>query len=145
MAMKLQLAARSRSYELTYLVPAAYTDSELAKITEGLEAKIKKQGGKISTTEKWGKKKLSYKIKHASKNYTEAFYFFVVFEADPAVAQEIERTIYLNTQLLRHLLVVAEPVKAVKAAKPAAAKPEPAAEEKPEKKEKVSKKASAQD
>lgn len=109
--MNIAVEERVRSYELTYLIPATYTDSELTKMVEGLESKLKKAGAKIVSSDKWGKKKLAYKIKQAGKIFTEAVYFHTVLEANSKDVMAIEKVVYLTPQVLRHLLVVAEPAK----------------------------------
>jgi small subunit ribosomal protein S6 len=113
--------AITRVYELTYLLPVGYTDSELSKLKAAVEAVLAKYKATISTTEDWGKKKLAYAIKHANKFHTEAVYVHHVFSADPSQVQAVEREMFLQPQVIRHLLVISEPVKAPKKAKTVAA------------------------
>ena len=107
--MKLVIDERVRNYELTYLLPAVYTDAEMSKLTEGVATAIKKQGASIVSSDTWGKKKLAYRMKHGGKMHTEAHYFHVVFEAGTLKAQAIEHEVQLQPQIMRHLMVVAEP------------------------------------
>jgi len=106
--MKLTKTTLSRLYELTYLVPAVYTDSELKKIREEVEALVKKYSGKVKNFEDWGKKNLAYKLKSTGKTYTEAFYFHYQIEFPTNKVQEFEKFLYMNHQVIRHLLVLAE-------------------------------------
>jgi small subunit ribosomal protein S6 len=106
--MKLPLVEVVRDYELTYLLPATYTDSELGKLVDEVETLIKKNKGTVKGTEKWGKRKLAYKIKHSGAYQTEAHYFQVIFTAPSVLAPEIEKAIYLYTKIIRHLMIVAD-------------------------------------
>ena len=97
-----------RTYELTYLVPVGYTDSEVMQIKKEIEETAKKRSGSVVKVEDWGKKPLAYKIKKAGKNHDEAVYAYTQLSFDPAQAQRFERDMYLNTKLLRHLFVIAD-------------------------------------
>lgn len=106
--MKLKPETLTRLYELSYLVAAVYTDSELAKIREEVEALVKKYKGTVKKFEDWGKKTLAYKIKKAGKTYTEAYYSHYQIEFPTGKVQEFEKFLYMNPQIIRHLLVLAE-------------------------------------
>jgi small subunit ribosomal protein S6 len=106
--MKLVTAAKTKLYELTYLVAGDLTDSELTKVQEAVQALVKKHKGTIKSEEVWGKRPLAYLIRKASKNHKEAHYVQLVIELETIVAPAFERDIYLNNDLIRHLLVTAE-------------------------------------
>ncbi len=99
----------ARMYELTYLVPTGYTETELGQIKKEVETLIKKHGGAVEKQEDWGKKPLAYSIKKAGKMIEEASYFYFEVSFEPTKAQAFERDVYLVTKLLRHLFVLAEP------------------------------------
>lgn len=106
--MKLKKFQVVRLYELTFLIPAVYTDSELVDLKKEVEALIKKYKGEVKTQEDWGKKSLAYSIKHASKTYTEAYYFHYQVNFPTDGVQEFEKFLYMNNKIIRHLLVLAE-------------------------------------
>ncbi len=118
--MKLIAIEISRLYELTFLIPSVYTDSELLALKKEVEDLIKKYKGKIKTSDDWGKKNLAYSIKKAGKIYTEALYFYYQIEFPAKKVQEFEKFLYMNQNIIRHLLVVSEEKNDNKAA----AKPE---------------------
>lgn len=121
--MKLVTAAKTKMYELTYLVPASFTDSELAKAQESVQGLVKKHSGTIISSDAWGKKPLAYPIRKAGKTHTEAAYFHVKIEFTSTQAPLFERDVYLENEVLRHLFVEAE-----KAGEPTSAEPEKAVE-----------------
>jgi small subunit ribosomal protein S6 len=49
----------------------------------------------------WGRKKLAYPI----KNYTEGNYVLTLFKMDPKLTAELESSLELSEEILRHLLV----------------------------------------
>lgn len=108
--MKLVTAAKTNTYELTYLVAGALTDSELTKLQEIVRNLVKEHTGSLVSEAVWGKKLLSYPIKKAGKTYTEAHYVHLVLEFPTDKAVAFERGIYLDNEIMRHLFVVAEKV-----------------------------------
>ena len=68
-----------------------------SKVTETLEG----NGGKLVKTDVWGKKHLAYKIeKHA-----EGYYIVYEFETIPSQITLIEKSLKLNKDILRYLLI----------------------------------------
>ncbi|MFH2118643.1 MAG: 30S ribosomal protein S6 [Candidatus Paceibacterota bacterium] len=111
--MKLKTAAKIKLYELTYLVPGSFTDSELTKVQEAVQALVKKHKGTVKAEDAWGKKSLAYDIRQAGKSYSEAHYVHLIVELDATIAQDFERGVYLNNDIIRHLLVEAEAVEKI--------------------------------
>lgn len=99
---------RIRKYELTYLISASLTNDEVSKISDVVEKLVKKHKGTVVSQEDWGKKTLAYTIQHSGKRHTEAGYRFLVLEFDTSHVEAFEKDIFLNQQLLRHLLVIAD-------------------------------------
>jgi small subunit ribosomal protein S6 len=107
--MKLpKIAAPVREYELTYLLPVSFTDSELGKMTAEIEAVLKKHKAEDISTANWGKKKMAYGIKHAGTLHTDANYYHVTFKVGSDHTQDLEKDVYLQPRVIRHLLVLAE-------------------------------------
>ncbi len=105
--MKIIADPQVRLYELTYLAPASYTETELSKLKEEVEKLISRYKGKIVETQEWGKKKLAYKIRHKQKMQPEAVYVHLRIEFESVQAPEFERDLSLNAEIMRHLLVKA--------------------------------------
>ncbi len=100
--------AESRTYFLTYLVPATFTDSEARSLKDSVVNAVTKHKGTVVKAEDWGKRRMAYKIKHSSKWQTEAFYTHLTISLDPAQVQPLERDVYLTQNIMRHLLVLAD-------------------------------------
>lgn len=110
--MKLVTTAKTNAYELTYLVPGSFTDSELKNVQEAVQGLVKKHKGTLASEEVWGKKPLAYLMRKAGKNHTEAHYLHLALEFPTEHAQAFEREVYLDTHIMRHLFVVADTKKA---------------------------------
>ena len=105
--MKLVKDKRVRTYELTYLLPAALTSSEVATAKEAIEQLLKKHKVTIISQDDWGKKALAYPIKYKSQKQYEAYYTHMVLEAESSRMPKLENDLYLKQEIIRHLVVAA--------------------------------------
>lgn len=106
--MKYPAAEKSRSYELTYLIPGDRTSVQVTSVETALKRLLKKHSVSVVSEEDWGKRELAYTVKHGGERQTEAHYKHLVLEADPAHVKSFENELYLNTDVMRHLMVLAE-------------------------------------
>ena len=106
--LELTLDKRVRQYELTVLLPAALTSTELTQAIDAISALVQKHKFSVVSQEDWGKKELAYPIKKAGVRHSQAVYKHWVLEGDSTAAQSFERELYLQPQVLRHLCVIAE-------------------------------------
>jgi len=97
-----------RSYELTYLVPGAMNDADVAQIKTEVETALKKFGGSEVQYYDWGKKSLAYVITHEGKKQRDAYYNHMTFKMDSLKAQDFEQSIFLMNKIMRHLLLVGD-------------------------------------
>lgn len=100
--------AETRSYFLTFLVPTTFTDSETNGIKEAVASLVTKHQGQVTRTDDWGKRKMAYKIKHAGKWHTDAHYVHLLFTMPSVQVPALEKDVYLNQNLMRHLIVLAD-------------------------------------
>ena len=77
---------------------------ELEKTVESIGGTIEKNGGKVSTTQKWASRQLAYSI----KKYREGEYYLFEFEAEPKKITAMESVYRLNENILRSLITVKE-------------------------------------
>ena len=95
-----------KTYELMVLLhPDLEIDVEapVAKV-EGL---VEAVGGRVIKRDNWGKKRLAYKI--AKQDFAIYVYFEVLL--DPSKVRDMENTILITEEVLRHILVVHEDYK----------------------------------
>src|SRR5512140_2906196 len=91
-------------YEHVYLARQDLSTQQVEELTAKLSAVITEAGGKISKTEYWGLKSLSYRI---AKN-RKAHLTLLNVEAPSAALNEIERQERLSEDVLRYLTIRVE-------------------------------------
>ena len=108
--MKLVKDLTKREYELTYLLASDLLDAEVAKIRKEIADLVSKLKGEIITDEDWGRKRLAYKIRYASKGQEEAIFTHLVIKFPSQAVAKMSKELALNHKILRNLLVVKEEV-----------------------------------
>ena len=88
-------------YELAVIVSAKIEDDERAATIEKVKGYIERFGGTITNVDEWGKKKLAYDIQKMS----EAFYYFIQFDADATVPYDVENHVRLMENVIRFLCI----------------------------------------
>jgi small subunit ribosomal protein S6 len=94
---------RLQGYELVYVLSPEISDEVLETRVNGMTQFITGRDGVIDGVEKWGKKKLSYPIKH----FLEGNYVLTKFKMSPARCKELEANLRISEEIIRHLLVKA--------------------------------------
>ncbi len=87
-------------YELLYLIPNTYTNTELEGIIKKITERIEKDTT-ITLNQDLGKKRLAYPIKHL----THGSYVVVEFDAQPKIIKELNNDLRLMDEVLRHLII----------------------------------------
>ena len=93
-----------RDYELVVILPPTVAPEEVPAAIERITGMITAQGGEVAATDRWGRKKLAYPIRH----FTEGEYFLTTFKMDPTSVPQIEGNLRLSQEVIRHLLVKCE-------------------------------------
>jgi small subunit ribosomal protein S6 len=88
-------------YEHVLLARQDVSAQQVEELTAQLKGIIEQMGGKITKTEQWGVKSLSYRLRKNRK----AHFTFMNLDVPPAVITEIERQERLNEDVLRYLTV----------------------------------------
>ena len=91
-------------YELAVVVSAKLEDEARADVIEKVKALITRFGGNVTDVDEWGKRRFAYEI----RKMTEGYYYFVHFEAEPAVPGEVEQRIRIMDNVLKYLCVKQE-------------------------------------
>ena len=92
---------RMNKYELALVVSAKIEDDARTATVEKAKEYITRAGGNVTEVEEAGKKKLAYEIQKMS----EAFYYFIQFDAASTVPAEVERDVRIMDNVLRFLVV----------------------------------------
>jgi len=90
-----------RKYETIYVIRPEQEDDKYTEIIEKYKSLIENNGGEITNIDKWGKRRLAYEIAHLK----EGFYVVVKFNAEPQVAEELDRVYKISDEIIRHIIV----------------------------------------
>lgn len=97
-----------RTYELLSIIKPNIDSEEFDKIVAKIDETIVSLEGKVVTTDKMGRKKLSYDI----QDYRDGYFAVQTFEMDPAQVEKFRRQLRLNENILRIMLLEVSEVKA---------------------------------
>ena len=91
-------------YELLYLIANKYSENELDPIKAKVDKLITDQGGTITLSQDWGKKRLSYAI----KGFYHGYYHLFFFNLTPDKTKTVDNTLRLSSEILRHQILKAK-------------------------------------
>jgi len=97
-----------RDYEVLYIVRADLDDDNVQDAVKRVNTLIERSGGTPDGTNLWGKRKLAYDVKHQK----EGSYVLQDFHLDPDRVPELEASLKITEEVLRHL-IVRKPEKAI--------------------------------
>lgn len=89
------------NYELVLIFKPELSSDEQKKVLTKTEKFLTTGSGKIKSQNDWGKKTFAYPI----SKLTEGLYWFLEFQAEPKLADELNKNLRLEDQVLRHLLI----------------------------------------
>ena len=90
-----------RPYELMYLMPPTADEERLSAVSERLQSTIASLGGKVEKVAPPARRRLAYEVAH----HRDGHYGVLEFSLPPDQARELERTIRLTEEILRHIVV----------------------------------------
>ena len=88
-------------YELALVISAKLDDETRTAVLDRAKDYIARHNGTVGETEEWGKRRLAYEI----EKQTEAYYYFIQFDAASDTPAEIERRIRIMEPVIRYLCV----------------------------------------
>jgi small subunit ribosomal protein S6 len=98
--MVLQENKQLRDYELVVIINPEVADEGIDNLVGRVSKYITDNGGTVANVDRWGKRRLAYPIKHLN----EGFYFLARFRFQPKFTKELEASLKISEEVLRHLL-----------------------------------------
>ncbi len=96
-----------KKYELVCIFDPQIGEGMFEQASERYSNYISENGGEVVNTDVWGLRRMAY-TSTALRNRTQGFYVVLQFQADPSLIENIEKEMKLDTELLRHLVVVVD-------------------------------------
>jgi small subunit ribosomal protein S6 len=89
-----------RRYELMLVLRPDVADDRAQAVIDRTTRQIVASGGSILKVAPWGRRRLAYQI----DRYREGSYHIILFEAPGDALAELERTLLITEEVLRHLV-----------------------------------------
>jgi small subunit ribosomal protein S6 len=90
-----------RIYEELFIVRPDSTEEEIDVIIDQVKSTVTNAGGTIDKEEKWGVRKLAYKVQKRSEGY----YVLIQFTAGAQTVHEIERRLRVSDAVMKFITV----------------------------------------
>jgi small subunit ribosomal protein S6 len=90
-----------RIYEELFIVKPDAPEEEVDQFIEQMKGVITTAGGTVDKTEKWGKRKLAYRV----EKFREGYYVLFQFSASPDAVKEFERRLRVADLVIKFLTV----------------------------------------
>lgn len=91
-----------RIYDLIFICRPDTPEEEVDKLIAMLEQTAAERGGRVEKTEKWGNRKLAYRV----QRYREGFYVYLVVRGTQGgMIQEMERRLKVADPVMKYLTV----------------------------------------
>ena len=89
-----------RRYELMLVIRPDVADDKSQALVDRTTRGISAAGGQIVKVAPWGRRRLAYPI----DRHREGSYHIILFEAPPEAIVELEHTLLITEEVLRHLV-----------------------------------------
>lgn len=100
-----------RRYELMLVLRPDAPEDRIAAVLEKTTRHVTETGGQIVKAAPWGRRRLAYQV----DRYRDGSYHIIHFDAPPEAIVDLERTLLITEEVLRHLVVrVDRPVRAAR-------------------------------
>jgi len=90
-----------RIYEELFIVRPNATDEEIDPLVEQVSQVITSRGGAVDKSDKWGVRKLAYRLQKQSEGY----YILLQFSATPETVKEVERRLRVSDLVMKFITV----------------------------------------
>src|SRR5229473_8397403 len=88
-----------RLYDLIFICRPATPEEEISKIVATLEHSATEHGGKIEKTERWGTRRLAYRV---SKHREGFFVYMVIHSTQGDIIKELERRLKVSDAVIKY-------------------------------------------
>lgn len=93
-----------RDYELVVVISPDVEDEQVTATVDRLQQFVLERGGEVRQVDHWGRRKLAYPI----DRYLEGNYVVTQFRLHPGRVRELESSLHLSEEVIRHLVVKLE-------------------------------------
>ena len=91
-----------REYEIMLILPAEADEALVGSALDRITKAVSGSGGEVGKVDRWGRRRFAYEI----AKQTEGYYVVARFTADPTDVTELERTLHVADEVLRHKVLL---------------------------------------
>jgi len=95
----------NRDYELGFILNPEVSEEQTRAILGRVEQVVANYSGQIVRVNQWGRRRLGYPIEH----HRDGFYVFIDMILTPESVIELDRTLKVSEEVLRHLIKRRDP------------------------------------
>jgi len=95
----------TRDYELGFILSPEVNEEQTRAILERVDQIVANHGGQIVRVNQWGRRRLGYPI----ERHRDGFYVFIDMILTPENVIELDRTLKVSEEVLRHLIKRRDP------------------------------------
>lgn len=95
----------SRDYELGFILNPEVNEEQTRAILERIEQIVRNYDGQVVKVNQWGRRRLAYPIQH----HRDGNYVFIDMILAPETVLELDRTLRVSEEVLRHLIIRRDP------------------------------------
>ncbi len=95
----------SRDYELAFILNPEVSEEQTQTILGRVDQVVATYGGRIVKVNQWGRRRLAYPI----ERHRDGFYVFIDMILTPESVIELERTLKVSEEVLRHMVKRRDP------------------------------------
>ena len=90
-----------RPYEVMVILDAGLEEDAIRAAVDRSTDLIRSRGGAPGRVDRWGKRRFAYELGHR----WEGYYVVIEAQAEPAVMAELDRTLRLADEVIRHKVI----------------------------------------
>jgi len=94
-----------RDYELGFIINPEVSEEQTSAILERIEKIVKNYDGQVVKVNQWGRRRLAYPIEH----HRDGYYVFIDMILTPETVVELDRTLKVSEEVMRHLVKRRDP------------------------------------
>lgn len=99
------MASEPVLYEAMYILNSELSEEEIAAVEERLKAGLEAQGAQVQSVHEFARRRLAYPI----KGHTQGIFRVMYFRGNGAAVDELKHEFLLSEEIIRGMVVVANP------------------------------------
>ena len=103
-----------KGYETICILHPDLTDEEVQETLDRYCAILAENGGEVTRSDRWGLRKLAYKVQGNSRGHI----VYILFSGSPGTVTELERNLRISDQNIRFMTVKVDDLEETAKAKP---------------------------